>query len=194
MQLSNDQLANIAHDYYISKLNIAEISAKYSLSRYLIDKALVDAENTGIVQINIREGAKRNSSLETLFRQKFGLKEAFILKKLETKNQDSEKIVSFAAEQIQSYMQSCENVGLTWGTTMLDIINSFTDTKNEKLNFVQLVGYPLHGSGRKSPLEQVAANQCGAHFQALPAPLYATNPDLVKLIKQEPFYKLLDER
>ncbi|MDD6719226.1 sugar-binding transcriptional regulator [Lactobacillus porci] len=194
MQLSNDQLANIAHDYYISKLNIAEISAKYSLSRYLIDKALVDAENTGIVQINIREGAKRNSSLETLFRQKFGLKEAFILKKLETKNQDSEKIVSFAAEQIQSYMQSCENVGLTWGTTMLDIINSFTDIKNEKLNFVQLVGYPLHGSGRKSPLEQVAANQCGAHFQALPAPLYATNPDLVKLIKQEPFYKLLDER
>lgn len=105
MQLSNDQLANIAHDYYISKLNIAEISAKYNLSRYLIDKALSDAEKTGIVQINIKEGAKQNPGLEKSFRQQFGLKEAFILKKLETKNQDSEKIVSFAAEQIQSYMQ-----------------------------------------------------------------------------------------
>lgn len=91
MQLSNDQLANIAHDYYISKLNIAEISAKYNLSRYLIDKALSDAEKTGIVQINIKEGAKRNPGLEKTFRQQFGLKEAFILKKLKTKNQDSEK-------------------------------------------------------------------------------------------------------
>ncbi len=67
MQLSNDQLANIAHDYYISKLNIAEISAKYNLSRYLIDKALSDAEKTGIVQINIKEGAKQNPGLEKKF-------------------------------------------------------------------------------------------------------------------------------
>ncbi|MBW9308633.1 DNA-binding transcriptional regulator [Lactobacillus delbrueckii] len=193
MQLSNDQLANIAHDYYISKLNIAEISAKYNLSRYLIDKALSDAEKTGIVQINIKERAKRNSGLEKSFRQQFGLKEAFILKKLETKNQDSEKIVSFAAEQIQSYMQSSKNVGITWGTTMLDIINSFTEVKNDDLTFVQLVGYPLQGNGRKNPLESIAAAQCGGHFHALPAPLYSSNPDLVNLIKKEPFYEQLDE-
>lgn len=46
-QLTNDQLANIAHDFYISKLNIAEISSKYQLSRYLIGKALDEAQEKG---------------------------------------------------------------------------------------------------------------------------------------------------
>lgn len=194
MQITNDRLANIAHDYYISKLNIAEISAKYNLSRYLIDKALNEAEKKGIVQIKIKEGARRNSHLEKLFRQQFNLKEAFILDKMETKNQDSEKIVSFAAEQIQSYMQSAKYVGLSWGTTMLDIVKAFNNIDNSDLDFVQLVGYPLAGSGRKNPLEPVAAAHCGASFQSLPAPLYSTNPDLVKYLKQEPFYELLNSK
>ena len=43
-QLSDEELASIAHDFYLSKLNIAEISEKYDLSRYIITKALEDAE------------------------------------------------------------------------------------------------------------------------------------------------------
>ena len=90
-------------------------------------------------------------------------------------------------------MQSSKNVGVTWGTTMLDIINSFTEVKNDDLTFVQLVGYPLQGNDRKNPLESIAATQCGGHFRTLPAPLYSSNPDLVNLIKKEPFYEQLDE-
>ncbi len=37
-QLTDEQLADIAHDFYLSKLNIGEISQKYNLSRYLITK------------------------------------------------------------------------------------------------------------------------------------------------------------
>lgn len=66
-QLTDEQLASIAHDFYLSKLNIAEISQKYNLSRYLITKALDDAEMRGIVKIKITQGIKRNQVLEWKF-------------------------------------------------------------------------------------------------------------------------------
>ena len=78
-QLTDEQLADIAHDFYLSKLNIGEISQKYNLSRYLITKALDDAEMRGIVKIQITQGVKRNQLLEREFQKKFGLKEVFIL-------------------------------------------------------------------------------------------------------------------
>ncbi|GAB7168080.1 hypothetical protein TUA1478L_00760 [Lactiplantibacillus plantarum] len=46
-------LIGIAHDYYLSKINIAEISKKYQVSRYLISKYLDEAMATGLVKINI---------------------------------------------------------------------------------------------------------------------------------------------
>ena len=57
--LTDEQLANIAHDYFLSKLNIAEISKKYNLSRYLIAKAIEEAEDKGIVKISIYQSPKR---------------------------------------------------------------------------------------------------------------------------------------
>ena len=55
-QLSDEELASIAHDFYLSKLNIAEISEKYDLSRYIITKALEDAEQRGIVKSKLLRG------------------------------------------------------------------------------------------------------------------------------------------
>ena len=92
-QLTDEQLANIAHDYYLSKLNIADISQKYSLSRYLITKALDDAQDKGIVKINIYQNTKRDEKLERKFLQLFDLKDVFILRNLDTKNQDNEAMV-----------------------------------------------------------------------------------------------------
>ena len=43
--LTDEQLANIAHDYFLSQMNIADISEKYNLSRYLITKSLEDARH-----------------------------------------------------------------------------------------------------------------------------------------------------
>lgn len=193
MRLSNELLANVAHDYYLSELTISEISSKYDLSRYLVDRALKESKERGIVQISIKENIKRNVHLEQIFRKEFGLKGVFILKRSASKNQDSEKASAFAASQIEEYMKSAHNVGLTWGTTMRDVVNSFSGEKNPDLNFVQMVGYPMHSSSRKTPLEPAAAKKFSASFQVLPAPLYVNNPKLNELLKSEPFYQDLDD-
>ena len=188
-QLTDEQLANIAHDYYLSKLNIADISQKYSLSRYLITKALDDAQDKGIVKINIYQNTKRDEKLERKFLQLFDLKDVFILRNLDTKNQDNEAMVTFAAEQLQNYLKSAKVVGLTWGTLIRDIINNFNEENHEDLTFVQLLGQAVNSSKRKNPLIQDAAEKFNAKCLTLPAPLYAIHPTLIKEIQKEPFYQ-----
>ncbi len=188
-QLTDEQLANIAHDYYLSKLNIADISQKYSLSRYLITKALDDAQDKGIVKINIYQNTKRDEKLERKFLQLFDLKDVFILRNLDTKNQDNEAMVTFAAEQLQNYLKSAKVVGLTWGTLIRDIINNFNEENHEDLTFVQLLGQAVNSSKRKNPLTQDAAEKFNAKCLTLPAPLYAIHPTLIKEIQKEPFYQ-----
>ncbi|MDF7682741.1 sugar-binding domain-containing protein [Lactobacillus sp. ESL0679] len=189
--LTDEQLANIAHDYFLSKLNIADISKKYGLSRYLITKALEEAEEKGIVKISIYQSPKRAEKLERKFQQIFHLKEVYILEDLETKNQDNEMIVNYAAKQIQNYTKSAHVVGLTWGTLIRDIINNFPETERENLTFVQLVGQAVNASKRKNQLVQQAADKFGANCLTFPAPLYTINPGFVQDIIQEPFFEYI---
>lgn len=191
-QLTDETLAGIAHDYYLSKLNIADISQKYSLSRYLVTKALDEAQEKGIVQISIHQHTKRDSELERKFQNEFNLKEVFILKNQDTTNQDNEAIVNFAAQQIQNYAQSAHTIGMSWGTLMLDIIRAFHEEERKDLNFVQLSGQTFNSSPRKKPLAQEAAARFNAKAYTLPAPLYVKNPQVIRDIQQEPFYQNLE--
>ncbi|WP_342769181.1 sugar-binding domain-containing protein [Lactobacillus xujianguonis] len=192
-QLTNEELANIAHDYYLSKLNIAEISQKYSISRYLITKALDTAQEKGIVKISIQQQAKRNQDLEREFQHLFHLKEVIILQNHSTTNQDNEAIVSYAAEQIESYIKGSNKIGMTWGTLMLDIVNHFTPVERPDLTFVQLLGQIVNGDRRKQPIVQEAADKFNAQSRLLPAPLYVLHPKFLTALKKEPFYQTLEE-
>lgn len=192
-QLTDEELASIAHDYYLSKLNIADISQKYNLSRYLITKALDDAEEKQIVQISIKRGVKRNEDLERKLQNRFSLKEVIVLNNLDTTNQDNEAIVSYAAKEIQSYLKSAKSAGMTWGTLMRDIINNFQEEQRPDLTFVQLLGQTINSDKRKNSLEQLAAQKYNSQSLLLPAPIYVINPTFLKEIKQEPFYQSLEE-
>ncbi|RHW54689.1 sugar-binding transcriptional regulator [Lactobacillus bombicola] len=191
--LSDEQLANIAHDYFLSNLNIADISKKYDLSRYLIDKAINEARDKGIVKINIYQRPKRAHKLEQEFQKLFNLKEAYILEDLETKNQDNEMIVHYAAKQILNYIKPAHVIGLSWGTLIRDIIDNFTESSHEDLTFVQLVGLAVNTSRRKNQLTQQAAKKFNAKCLNMPAPLYTINSKLVKEIKKEPYYEYIDQ-
>ena len=191
-QLTDEQLASIAHDFYLSKLYIAEISQKYNLSRYLITKALDDAEMRGIVKIKITQGIKRNQVLERKFQKLFGLKEAFILKSSENDANDDESVVNFATKQIQTYLQNTHIAGVTWGSTMRGVINNFNEENFNKLYFIQLLGHAINAKQKKNPLVQDAAEKFHAKSLGLPTPLYILNPKIIPALKKEPYFKIVE--
>lgn len=191
-QLTDEQLTNIAHDFYLSQLNIADISQKYDLSRYLIAKALEDARNRGIVKIKISRGIKRNQVLEREFQKRFRLKEAFIVETTGNRDENSEAVVNFAAKQIETYLKQAKIAGISWGATMHGVINDFFEQDLEQLYFIQLLGQPINSNRRKNPLAQDAAEKLHSHSLSLPTPLYILNPKIMPALKHEPYFKVIE--
>lgn len=190
-QLNDDQLASIAHDFYLSKLNIAEIAQKYSLSRYLVTKALDDAQERGVVRINITHGIKRNQILEREMQKRFGLKEAIILPGVD--NNEIDNIIAIAAKQIEIHLKSAKAVGVSWGSTMHSVIDSFNDANFPDLHVVQLLGQAINSNRRKNPLTQEAAEKLHARSLMLPAPMYVLNPQIVSDLEKEPYFKAVKQ-
>lgn len=184
------QLANIARDYYFSNLSIADISEKYDLSRYLITKSLDEALESGLVRISINAPIDRNLELEAYFKKTFGIQNAFIIKDTDTPDDDINNIIQFSSEEIQERIHHCKTVGLSWGQTVLNVINHFQTEVREDLLFTQITGDNMkYNSGSAStPLVQKAAAKFNAHYQTIPAPLYLMNDSVRSDLKNEPAF------
>lgn len=183
-----EQLANVARDYYLSKLTIAEISKKYNLSRYLITKALDDALESGLVKININAPIDRNLELEAKFKKMFNLQNAFIIKDSDTSDEDNENIVEFAAERIEEKINQNRIIGVSWGGTVLSTINHIQPKVKDDLIFTQFMGDNLKydSASGSTPLVQKAAAKFGAKYLTVPGPLYILNDDVRKSLATEP--------
>lgn len=182
------QLADIARDYYLGQLTITQLSEKYQLSRYLITKALNEARAAGIVRITINSPIDRNTELETRFAELFPHTNTMIIKDAATTNADIENIIDFAAAEIQRHIKGSEIVGVSWGGTLMNIINRFQTDVRDDLIFTQFMGYNLKYSSAigATPLVQRAAAKYGSSYLTIPAPLYILNDTVREQLKNEP--------
>lgn len=182
------QLAEIARDFYLGQLTIAQLSAKYHLSRYLITKAINEARISGIVKITINSPIERNTELETRFNNLFPNTNTIIIKDVETANADMENIIDFAAAEIQRHVKNSRVVGVSWGDTLMNIIDRFQTEIRDDLVFTQFMGDNLkyNSSIGATPLVQRAAAKYGAKYLTMPAPLYIVNDNVRTNLKVEP--------
>ncbi|MCH4170200.1 MAG: sugar-binding transcriptional regulator [Lactobacillus sp.] len=189
--IHQDQLAHIAHDYYLSKLSITELSKKYQLSRYLITKSLDEALASGLVSIQINSPMARNFQLETAVKKQFGIPHVAIMKDPNDPGQDSSSIIEFAAEQIQLVLRQSHIVGVTWGSTVFDVVDHFHNELRDDLTFTQFLGENMKynsASGSTRMVEKAAA-KFEANYLTIPAPLYVVNDAIRTGLPQEPALK-----
>lgn len=181
-------LIGIAHDYYLSKINIAEISKKYQVSRYLISKYLDEAMATGLVKININTPIERNSELEAKFKHRFPIEHIYIIKDADTTSDDERHVIEFAAKTIQRQIIQSNVIGVAWGGTVLSVIDNFQTSTRDDLLFTQFMGDNLktNAANGSTPLVQKAAAKFGAQYVTIPAPLYLFNDQAHQALAQEP--------
>lgn len=181
-------LIGIAHDYYLSKINIAEISKKYQVSRYLISKYLDEAMATGLVKISINTPIERNGELETKFKKQFPIDHIYIIKDADTTSDDERHVIQFAAEEIQHQILQSQIIGVAWGGTVLSVIDNFQISTRDDLLFTQFMGDNLktNSANGSTPLVQKAAAKFSAKYVTIPAPLYLFNDRAHQALAQEP--------
>ena len=181
-------LIGIAHDYYLSKINIAEISKKYQVSRYLISKYLDEAMTTGLVKIDINTPIERNTKLEAKFMHRFSIHHIYIIKDADTTSDDERHVIEFAAETIQRQILQSQIIGVAWGGTVLSVIDNFQTSTRDDLLFTQFMGDNLktNAANGSTPLVQKAAAKFSAKYVTIPAPLYLFNDHAHQALAQEP--------
>lgn len=189
VMLERTILSQIAEDYYINKLPFGDISKKYNISRYLVNKYLNEAVKVGIVKIEITENSNRNPQIENILRDKFKDINFYVVQDDINNITTSEHLANFAATYVDEVLQDNNKiVGLTWGETIYTMIDSLKNRPLERVKFTQFLGENMKYNSTAGSMRMVerAAKKVSGEFLTLPAPLYILNDSVRNGLYSEP--------
>lgn len=166
-------LYKIAKAYYEDGLTQEQIGERLGLSRVKVSRMLQRAREERIVQITVVSTQDSNADLERAVEAKFGLDEVVIVS---PPSNDTATIVRelgpAAAQCLVRYLHGDEVLGLTWGTTLLSVIDALPAQNWPEMRVVQMLG----GLGRPeadvygTDLARRMAEALGARLRIVPAP------------------------
>lgn len=137
-------LVKVARLYYEQNMTQSEIGTRLRISRQKVQRLIEQANREGIVQITIRPVMDSFADLEKALEANFGLKEAVIV---ETTAYDDQLTVARevgagAAEYLLRVIQPNDTIALSWGGSLLGMVNT------------------LHANSHKVNLPKVKVVQC----------------------------------
>jgi len=183
--MKKNLIIEIAKYYYIHKLTQEEIAKILGISRMKVVRYLKKARKEGYVKIQIAETNERCSLLENLLKSEFNLKEAIIFPVLsDVEFSIRKKIGYLGAEYLKSEIRDNDVVGISWGRSTYEAINSLTQLDVENVKVVQVVGGMGKISDKIYPNEIIAraAFFLGNHYSALHAPLFVESDESKRAI------------
>ena len=166
-------LYKIAVAYYEDGLTQDQIGKRLGLSRIKVSRLLQQARQSRVVQITITPQAGSFGDLERQLESAFGLDEAVVVA---TAGDEQDDVVPRLGMAGAAYLARClgdqQVLALSWGTTLLAVIDALTPQNLPDLRVVQMIG----GLGRLesetygADLTMRMAQTLGARMRLLPAP------------------------
>jgi DNA-binding transcriptional regulator LsrR (DeoR family) len=187
-------LVKAARMYYEQELTQAEISQRLRLSRQKVQRVLSEARSQGIVQISIRPTMGVFDDLERGLEQRFGLREAVVVETTDCENQETvtREVGQGAAEYLRRIVQPGDSIVISWGTTLLAMVNalaaSASRTEVEGVKVVQGLGGlgdPTH-EVHAADLTRRLARVLGGTAVLLPAPGVAGTLPAAEALRADP--------
>jgi deoxyribonucleoside regulator len=134
-------MVKVANLYYKESLNQENIAKRLKMSKYQVNRILKRALDSGMVQINIIDPTVNISTLEEKLEKKLGLKRAIVvenfgLSELELKS----KLGQAAAKYLMEIIKDGDVIGISWGTTIKEVINYLPSKINKSVQVVQITG------------------------------------------------------
>jgi len=167
-------LYKIAQSYYFDGLTQQQIARRLGLSRSKISRLLQQGQNSGVININLVPPPNGMADLERELEWKYGLEEAVVVSVSDFKNLTTvaRELGPFAAECLIRSIHGDEIVGITWGTTMLALVDALPFKFWSKVTIVQIMGGlgPVGEMEHSTELVQRAAQRLNARLRLLPAP------------------------
>lgn len=135
-------LLKVSKLYYEKQLTQQEISERLKLSRPKVSRLLKQAEEVGVVKINIIPQPGIHTDLEDALENKYGLKEAVVVDVSEPATQIavSREVGVAAADYFSRAVNDPCIIGISWGTTLRAMVDAVHAMDCHNSQVVQLIG------------------------------------------------------
>jgi len=183
--MKKNLIIEIAKYYYIHEMKQEEISKIFGISRMKVVRYLKEARKEGYVKFQIEETIERNPLLENIFKKKFNLKEAIIFPAFVNNEFFIRKKIGYlTAEYLKNEIRDNDVLGIAWGRSIHEVVNSFTPLNVENVKVIQIVGGMGKISDKIYPNEIVikAASFLGNNYSVLHAPLFVETEESKRAI------------
>lgn len=177
MAVSREQhrlLYRIAQSYYLDRLTQQQIAKRFGLSRPKVSRLLRQARDAGIVNITLVPPASGMADLERELERKYDLEEVVVVSVSDPRDLTAaaRELGPAAAECLVRSVRGHEIVGMTWGTTMLAVVDALPFNSWPNVTIVQIMGGlgPVDELEHSTELAQRAAQRLSARLRLLPAP------------------------
>ncbi|MGX7243426.1 sugar-binding transcriptional regulator [Enterococcus quebecensis] len=144
MKISEDRrkMLKIVTMYYEQGMTQAMISQKMGISRPVISKILQQAKEAGIVSISIKDESAYAVELGLRLEKKYQLDDVIVVpandqRLIETVQREVSRAASF---YLKERLEDGMSVGLSWGTTLADMIDEMSYCSFPTTNVCPLVG------------------------------------------------------
>lgn len=180
MRASDHQrlLVKIARLYYEQEQTQSQISKRLRLSRQKVQRLLKEAHQEGVVQLSIRPVMGVFDDVERALEETYGMQEAVVVEISDYHDHDlvTREIGYAAAEFLIRILQSNDTLAISWGSTLLGMVNALNaGISRIEFNRVQVVqglgglGNPTNET-HAAELTRRLASVLGGQAVLLPAP------------------------
>jgi deoxyribonucleoside regulator len=176
-------LTRIAVMYYRDELTHREIAARLGMSRQKVGRYLQAARDEGLIDIQIKSPLLYAAELEARLESKFGLKEAVVVSPAwEGEDAVKEALGMAGAEFLERHVQPGDILGVSWGSTVLEVARHLRPMSREDITVLQLNGSMDVGSvSTRAPYTvELVARAFGAQMITLSAPMMVDRPEILE--------------
>lgn len=192
MSIRQDQhrlMYRLAQAYYFDGLTQASIARRFGLSRPKVSRMLHKARAEEIISITLIPPASGLSDVERDLERRYGLQEAVIVP---ISDPDDPGLVArelgpAGAECLVRSISGRQTVGLTWGTSLLAVVDSLPARFWPDVTIVQMLGGigALDAQEHATELTRRAAQRLSAKLRLLPAPGIVSTHEAAQALRSD---------
>src|SRR5579871_926309 len=141
-------LAEVASLYYEEDYTQEQIAKMIGVSRSGVSRLLTRSRELGLVDIHVHHPLRTSAVLREELMKQFGLEDAQVLLSTSPDESILSRIGALAARYIDRRIQESASlpskerrtIGISWGTSMLEMLKALRPRRRLPLNIVQLMG------------------------------------------------------
>ncbi|MCC6859522.1 MAG: sugar-binding transcriptional regulator [Bryobacterales bacterium] len=190
----NRLLVKVARLYFEQDLTQAQIADRLRLTRQKVQRMLVQARETGVVQIRISPMMGLHPHLEKILEHRFDLVEAIVVETTDYTDQGTvaRELGVAGAEYLLRAVRPRDRIVFSWGNSLLALVNALlypARVHAEELQVIQALGglgdpnHEIHAT----QLVRNAARALGAQAILLPAPAVAGSAVACRAFYSDPY-------